>query len=377
MTTRRRYALHDPELDAAVEALVATAEERFEGMEAPELVRQLIVTVLGLAREDAGTGDFKLLNSALKELRHAIRVFEPYRDRRKISMFGSARTAPDAPAWEQARRFAARMTEAGWMTITGGGGGIMEAAQTGAGRDDSFAVNIHLPFEQHSNPVIAGDPKLINFRYFFSRKVTFVKESHAIALFPGGFGTLDEGFETLTLIQTGKSELLPVVCVDEPGGSYWRDFEAYIERELQQAGMITRADLSFFKVTDNVEDAAAEVLGFYRNYHSSRYVGNRLVVRLCNEPTEAELALLNDEFADLLASGTIATTDPLPQEGGEVADLPRIALHFDRRSTGRLREMIDRLNGFAEAAAVQPAAAPHQIVEQPLSDEAVRRRDEL
>ena len=376
MAARRRYELRDPELDEAIEALVAKAEARFGPIEGAELVRQMMVSVLGLAREEASTGDLKLLNSALKELRHAIRVFEPYRERRKLSTFGSARTRRDDPAWEQARLFSARMAEEGWMTITGGGGGIMEAAQTGAGRDDSFGVNIQLPFEQLPNPVIKDDPKLINFRYFFSRKVTFVKESHAIALFPGGFGTLDEGFEALTLIQTGKSELLPVVCIDAPGGEYWRGFEDYLRRDLAGRGMITEADCSLFHVTDDVEDAVAEILGFYRNYHSSRYVGERLVIRLCRAPRASELELLNDEFADLLVRGRIDATEPLRQEGDEAAGLPRIALHFDRRSVGRLRELVDRLNAF-EPAAAHPAAIPHQIVEQPLTPDAERKRDEL
>jgi uncharacterized protein (TIGR00730 family) len=383
MPARRRYALHDPDLDNAIESLVATATTQFGTLQDDgdsELLRQMVVTILGLAREEATTGDLKLLNSAMKEMRHALRVFEPYRERRKISTFGSARTPKDAPAWKQAHDFSARMTEAGWMTITGGGGGIMEAAQTGAGREESFGVNIRLPFEQQPNPVIADDPKLINFRYFFARKVTFVKESHAIALFPGGFGTLDEGFETLTLIQTGKSELLPVVCIDTPGGSYWRELEAYVASELGASRMISQADHALFHVTDDVDDAVEHVLRFYRNYHSSRYVGERLVIRLCEAPSEAELALLNDEFADLLTKGAISVTEPLPQEDREAAELPRIALHFDRRSTGRLRELVDRLNGFVEAPEAreaQPAATPHQIVEQPLSPEAERRRDEL
>jgi hypothetical protein len=377
MPARRRYELHDAELDAAIEALVASAEARFGAIEGAELVRQMMVSVLGLAREEVGTGDLKLLNSALKELRHALRVFEPYRERRKIATFGSARTRRDDPAWQQARLFSARLAEEGWMTITGGGGGIMEAAQTGAGREASFGVNIQLPFEQQPNPIIKDDPKLINFRYFFSRKVTFVKESHAIALFPGGFGTLDEGFEALTLIQTGKSEMLPVVCVDAPGGSYWRDFEVYVRRELAGRGMISEADCSLFHVTDDVEHAVSEILGFYRNYHSSRYVGERLVIRLCQAPTAEELVLLNDEFGDLLTRGTIAATAPLRQEGDEAAGLPRIALHFDRRSVGRLRQLVDRLNGFAKAPERQPAAARHQIVEVPLSPDAERKRDEL
>lgn len=374
---RRRYELREPSLDEAIEALVGDAEGQFGSLEDPELVRQMLVTILGLARDGAASGDLKLINSALKELRHGFRVFEPYRGVRKVSAFGSARTRRDHPDWQQARDFCARMTASGWMTITGGGGGIMEAAQTGAGRDASFGVNIRLPFEQHANPVIDGDPKLINFRYFFSRKVTFVKESHAIALFPGGFGTQDEGFEALTLIQTGKSEMLPVVCVDAPGGSYWKDWEAYIAGALQGGGLISESDRSLFRVTDDVEVAVSEVLDFYRNYHSSRYVGDRLVMRLCQPPTAEQLASLNDEFADLLVRGRIETCEPLPQEADDAAALPRLRLHFDRRSVGRLRQLIDRVNGFVAAAPKPPDASRHEIVEVPLTPDAERARDEL
>ncbi len=376
MAARRRYELRDPGLDAAIEALVASVAERFGPVEGSEFVRQMLVSVVGLAREDVSTGDLKLLNSAIKELRHAIRVFAPYRGVRKVAAFGSARTRDDDPAWHQARDFSARMAEAGWMTITGGGGGIMEAAQRGAGRDQSFGVNIQLPFEQRVNPVIAGDPKLINFRYFFSRKVTFVKESHAIALFPGGFGTLDEGFEALTLIQTGKCEIVPVVFVDAPGDSYWRDWEEYVASHLHERGMISDADLSLFRVTDNVEDAVGEILRFYRNYHSSRYVGERLVIRLCRVPSDEQLAVLNDEFADLLEKGTIAASETLPPEV-EAVELPRIVLHFNRRSVGRLRQLINRLNGFVGDERELPEASARQIVESQLSPDAERRRDEL
>jgi uncharacterized protein (TIGR00730 family) len=377
MAERRRYELRDEALDGAIEALVEQATQRFGEIESPDLVRQMLVSVLGLAREGVRRGDLKLLNSTLKELRHALRVFEPYRGVRKVSVFGSARTREDDPNFRQAEAFGARMSAAGWMTITGGGGGIMEASQRGAGRDASFGVNIHLPFEQHPNPVIAGDPKLINFRYFFSRKVTFVKESHAIALFPGGFGTHDEGFESLTLIQTGKGEILPVVFVDAPGGSYWREWEEYVQSHLHDTGWISEADLSLFRVTDDVDEAVGEILGFYRNYHSSRYVGNKLVIRLCHAVSPQQLDALNVEFADVVAAGAIEASEPFESEADEMPDLPRISLRFDRRSVGRLRQMIDRLNGFVSEPGTLPEALVREIVEQPLSPEEERRRDEL
>ncbi len=376
MPARRRYELRHPELDAQIEALIARTEEEYGSVEGVEFVRQMLVSVLGLAREQPATGDLRLLNSALKELRHAFRVFAPYRGVRKVSVFGSARTHPDEPAWQQARVFSERMAQEGWMTITGGGGGIMEAAQRGAGRDASFGVNIQLPFEQRPNPVIADDPKLINFRYFFSRKLTFVKESHAMALFAGGFGTQDESFESLTLIQTGKSEMMPVVCLDAPGATYWRDWERYISTQLRERGLISEEDVSLFHVTDDVEDAVAEILGFYRNYHSSRYVGDRLVIRLNNAPTEEQLAILNDEVAGIVTKGAIEMTEPLKQEA-EALELPRILLRFNRRSVGRLRQLIDRLNSFATGPPDGRRAAAHEIVEVPLSEDAERRRDEL
>jgi uncharacterized protein (TIGR00730 family) len=370
---RRRYELRNAELNTKIEELIALAAATYEaGDDRTDYVRQMLVTGLGLLGDDSSTGDLKLLNSTLKELRHAFRVFAPWAHVRKVAVFGSARTAPEHPDWEQARHFAERMVESGWMVITGAGAGIMGAAQGGAGRAASFGVNIRLPFEQHANEVIAGDPKLINFRYFFSRKLAFVKNSHAIALFPGGFGTHDEGFEALTLIQTGKSEMLPVVFVDAPGGSYWRDWQEYLHSHLLGRRLISEEDLSLFKVTDSVTEAVAEVTGFYRNYHSSRYVREWLVIRVREAPSAAELAALNDEFAGVLAEGAIEVRGALPEEGGEADPFPRVLLHFDRKQMGRLRQLIDRLNALAAPEVYASDAAPHEIVAAPLPPEAER-----
>ena len=262
-----------------------------------EQIRQLVVTTLRLAQDGASTGDLKLLNNAMKELRHAFRVFSPYAGLRKVACFGSARTPPGHADWQQAHAFAEQIVENGWMVITGAGGGIMGAAQGGAGREASFGVNIRLPFEQAANQTIVGDDKLINFRYFFTRKVIFVKEAHAIVLFPGGFGTHDEGFEALTLIQTGKSEILPVVFLDAPGGSYWRDWQRYVASHLEERELISPDDMSLFKVTDDIDDAVQELLGFYRNYHSSRFVHDRLLLRVRSAPTAEQLDAINDEFS--------------------------------------------------------------------------------
>jgi uncharacterized protein (TIGR00730 family) len=370
---RRRYELRNAELNTKIEELIALAAATYEtGDDRADYVRQMLVTGLGLLGDDSSTGDLKLLNSTLKELRHAFRVFAPWAHVRKVAVFGSARTAPEHPDWEQARHFAERMVESGWMVITGAGEGIMGAAQGGAGRAASFGVNIRLPFEQHANEVIAGDPKLINFRYFFSRKLAFVKNSHAIALFPGGFGTHDEGFEALTLIQTGKSEILPVVFVDAPGGSYWRDWQEYLHSHLLGRRLISEEDLSLFKVTDSVNEAVAEVTGFYRNYHSSRYVREWLVIRVREAPSAAQLAALNDEFAGVVAEGAIEVRGALPEEGGEADPFPRVLLRFDRKQMGRLRQLIDRLNALAAPEVCASDAAPHEIVAAPLPPEAER-----
>ncbi len=363
----RRYALRDEGLNEKLEALVDEALRLFGERSDRDQVRQLVVSALRLGRE-ASPGDLKLANHSLKELRHAFRVFAPYAEVPKVSCFGSARTPPDHPDWQQAHGFAERMVAAGWMVITGAGDGIMGAAQGGAGRAASFGVNIRLPFEQDPNQVIAGDRKLINFRYFFTRKVTFVKESHGIALFPGGFGTHDEGFEALTLIQTSKSSVVPVVFIDAPGGSYWRDWHQYVKTHLHGRQLISDEDLALYKVTDDLDEAVAEMLGFYRNYHSMRYVGDQIVLRVRQAPDAAQLSALADEFDDILADGEPLVGGPLPEEKGDFPELPRVVFAFDRRRVGRLRQLIDRLNAFAlEAPAPRDAGRP-ELVARELSD---------
>jgi len=362
---RARYELRNEEMDGLVEKLVALAEERYGGGPGAEYVRQMVVTAVRLLHDGTGTADLKLVNAALKELRHSFRIFAPYEQTRKVAVFGSARTKPEHPDWKQANAFAQRICEEGWMVITGAGDGIMGAAQGGAGRERSFGVNIRLPFEQSANRHIAGDRKLINFRYFFTRKVIFVKESHAIVLFPGGFGTHDEGYEALTLVQTGKSEIVPIVFVDEPGGSYWKDWDAYVRSHLLKRGLIGAHDTALYHVTDNVDDAVYRVLNFYSNYHSSRYVKDLFVIRVRTAPDTAALEKLNRDFKDLLAKGKIAVSGPLPEENGEGPELKRVTLHFNRTDMGRLRLFIDELNHLVKEKASPPReAAPHAIVEQ-------------
>ncbi|PWT84423.1 MAG: cytochrome D ubiquinol oxidase subunit II [Proteobacteria bacterium] len=318
-----------------------------------QLVQQIKETADKLIRDAANRGDVKLLSTALKELRYAFKVFSPYKGRRKVSLFGSARLPPDHPAYLQAVEFGRRAAEAGFMVITGAASGIMEAGHVGAGRENSIGVNILLPFEQEANAIIAGDIKLMHLKYFFTRKLLFVKESDAVALFPGGFGTQDEGFEVLTLIQTGKSHLFPIVMLDEPGGDYWKEWQRYVEKALLGRGLISPEDLHLYKITDSVDEAMAEMLRFYRVYHSMRYVNGELVLRLQHPLSEETLERIRTRFADILEGGSFVQTEALPEEAGDthLAALPRLRFHFDRRSLGRLRLLIDIINADGEATA--------------------------
>ncbi len=311
-----------------------------------EFATQLKETVDKLVRDKVGRGDIKMLATALRELRYSLKVFAAYRGRRKVTVFGSARTSPEHPAYKAAEEFGRRIVDEGWMVITGAGNGIMEAGHVGAGRDNSFGINILLPFEQSANPVVHGDPKLMTLRYFFTRKLMFIKEADAVVLFPGGFGTHDEAFEALTLIQTGKSHIFPVVLVDEPGGTYWKAWLRFVDEELLGRGYISEADRSLFHVTDSVEDAVDEVTRFYRVYHSMRYVRGLLVVRLRSRLSESLLEEVNRSFADILSGGSFEQRDALPEEANEpnVAELPRLTFRFRRQAIGRLRQLIDFLN---------------------------------
>jgi hypothetical protein len=332
--------------NSSLDELIAALIEQAGGSPHAELLEEMVHSTLRLIRNQTSRGDIKILNAALRELVYAFRVFAPYRGTRKVTIFGSARIADDAPEYRQAVAFARDMSAQGWMVITGAGEGIMKAGQDGAGRDQSFGVNIRLPFEQSANEFIQNDAKLITFRYFFTRKLVFIKETDAIALFPGGFGTMDEAFETLTLLQTGKSALLPLVCVDREGGDYWHTWDAYLRGTLLSRGLIAAEDLSLYRVADRLDDATSEILTFYRNYHSSRYVGNRLVFRLHHAPTPEAIYRLESEFGDILAEGGFSVGPALPEEAEEVslADLPRLTFVFNRRSFGRLRQLIDALN---------------------------------
>jgi uncharacterized protein (TIGR00730 family) len=339
--TETRRLSSNTERTRAIEDFVA----RFAECEDRELLQDMLVTVCRLASDRTGRGELKILSKALAELRYAFRVFAPYSHVRKVSMFGSARTPMDHPDYIQADQFARRMREEHWMVITGAGDGIMRAGHVGAGRENSFGVAIRLPFEQLTNTIIAKDAKLINFKYFFTRKLIFLKEASAVALFPGGFGTQDEGFEALTLVQTGKNQPIPVVMVEGPGGTYWPRWRDYVNSELLNKGMISPEDMNIFRLTDDVETAVREVVQFYRVYHSSRYLRTMLVIRLNAPLSAATIEKLNDGFKHIITAGRVEQhPGPLEGEDNEYPDKPRLTLHFDRKSVGYLRLLIDEIN---------------------------------
>ncbi|MBD0315133.1 MAG: TIGR00730 family Rossman fold protein [Nitrospiraceae bacterium] len=312
------------------------------------LIKELLAGLLKLHDARLDLLDLKIVNRAIKELRHAFGVFRGYRDRPKVSIFGSARTPSDDPNYQLAHRFAEAVVQRGFMVITGGADGIMRACQEGAGRDNSFGVNIMLPFEQGPNATIADDPKLITFKYFFTRKLMFQKEANAIALFPGGFGTHDEGFEVITLAQTGKSDPMPIICLQAPGCDYWDDWAAFIHKQLLKRKLISEEDLSLFKIVDSAEAAVEDILGFYRRYHSIRFVGRQMAMRLKTSLSAEQLDEIQQRFSDLLTEGRFELKGALEEELDEpgLKDLPRLVFSFNRRSASRLRQLIDHLNAL-------------------------------
>ena len=345
----------DEAIDGAPErsgGAAPTLPERIEGARTPterRLYRSMLDTLATLLDRHTDVIDLKVVDTALAEMAEAFGVFQPLRSRLKVTIFGSARTEPDHPAYRQARALAAAMSGAGWMVVTGAGPGIMAAGMEGAGRDQSVGVNIRLPHEQGANRFIAQDPKLVEMRYFFTRKLMLLKESDGFLVLPGGFGTLDEAFELLTLLQTGKAEPAPVVLLDVPGGTYWHGWNRFLADEVEPRGLVSDDDRSFFTITDDVAVAVAELLGFYRNFRSCRWVGDLLVLRMAVGPDKAQLAELNRRFADIVVSGVIRPVDPLPPERADddVVDLPRLAFRFDKVHYGRLRQLIDAVNDLA------------------------------
>ncbi len=308
-------------------------------------ISMVLEAIVRLANADLDRLDWKILSATVGDMERAFGVFQSYHHIRKVAVFGSARTSSTAPEYQLAEDFARLMTEQGWMTITGAGGGIMAAANAGAGAAHSFGLNIQLPYEQGANQYIAGDPKSIEFKYFFTRKLFFLRESDAVVLFPGGFGTQDEALETLTLLQTGRYGPVPMILVDREGGTYWRDWDAYLRKHLAATELINQHDTSLYTITDDIQVAAAAIFGFYRVYHSSRYVGDRLVLRLNVELADRDVDFLNQEFSDIIASGKIVKTLALPEESDDpTVDLPRLVFKFDRRDFGRLHQMIGEMS---------------------------------
>ncbi len=339
---RRTGRSHPPR--EAIDALIAACG----GGHNPEVVADIVDNALQLLRDVEDRGDARIIQTAVRELRYAFRLFAPYAATRKVSIFGSARTRAQRPEYRQAVEFGRKMAEAGFMVITGAGGGIMHAGHEGAGPDKSFGANIRLPWEQSANPVIQRDKKLVTFKYFFTRKLTFLRHSDAIALFPGGFGTLDEGYEALTLMQTGKGRLMPLVLIDRPGGTYWKTWDKHIKEHLLRDELISDDDLHLYQVTDSTDEAVRSITRFYRNYHSSRFVKNLFVLRLHRTPSPEAIAGLNQDFADIIAGPPLQAIPATPEEreDDDFPHLPRLAFGFDRRQYGRLRQLIDALNYF-------------------------------
>ena len=311
-----------------------------------EDVADIIESALKILKDVKDSGDVRVIRTAIRELRYAFRLFAPYEGTRKVTIFGSARTEPSDPDYQQAIEFGRKIAAAGYMVITGAGSGIMQAGHEGAGPEKSFGVNIRLPWEQSPNPVIREDKKLVSFKYFFTRKLIFIRHADAVALFPGGFGTMDEGYEVLTLMQTGKSQLMPLVLVDRPGGSFWKTWDKNLREQLLRGKLISPEDLDLYRITDNTDEAVKFITNFYRNFHSNRFVKDQIVIRLQRAPKDSALAGLNGKFKDIITGPAIHRIEPTPEEieDDDHVDLPRIAFGFNRRDYGRLRQLIDALN---------------------------------
>jgi uncharacterized protein (TIGR00730 family) len=337
--------------DPRVQDLVQDLLEASGATANRDVLRDILRTAAGLASDDADRLDLKITAAALKEMRAAFAMFEPLKGSPKVTIFGSARTRTDDPLYDQARRLAKRLADAGWFVITGAGPGIMQAGAEGAGPERAIGISIRLPFEEAPSDILAGGERVVAMKYFFTRKLMLIKESSAFVCLPGGFGTQDETFELLTLLQTGKAQPAPIVLLDVPGGTYWTHWVEYVEHDLVTKGLVSPDDHELYCVTDDVDEAVAEVQRFWHSYHSIRWVGDRLVVRLRYEPTAEEVAGLGEQFSDLLLDGTIEAAEPLP---AEVADrdeleLPRLVMRYDARRAGRLRGLIDAVNQLPSA----------------------------
>jgi uncharacterized protein (TIGR00730 family) len=344
MMTRPEKPPVDAELRRRIEELIRYKGGGFN----EENVADIIENALKLLGDVEDTGDVKVIQTALRELRYAFKLFAPYAHVRKVAIFGSARTLPSRMEYQQAVEFGRKITEAGFMVITGAGGGIMHAGHEGAGPEKSFGANIRLPWEQAANPIIREDKKLVTFKYFFTRKLIFIRHSDAIVLFPGGFGTMDEGYEALTLMQTGKSQLMPLVLIDRPGGTFWRTWDKNVREHLLRDQLISPDDLNLYQIADSTDEAVKIITRFYRNFHSTRFVKDSFVIRLKHAPSDSALEAMNEDFADIISGAPIERIEATAEEVADKdhIELPRIAFGFNRRDYGRLRQLIDVLNSL-------------------------------
>jgi len=311
--------------------------------------RSIIMETMRLLSVNHGAADLKMIANMLKEIRKGLNVFAPYKAVRKVCIFGSARTPPENPRYKQVRECARIIRENGMMVITGGGGGIMQAANEGAGETQSFGININLPMEQFPNPVVDGSPRHFYCKYFFTRKLFFLKESDAIVLAPGGFGTLDEAFETLTLLQTGRTPPIPVILLEAAGDDYWGPLVHSWMRRLVDDHLISSGDHHFLYHTDSAEAAVRHVISFYANYHSFRYVGEWVLLRILCPLSPESLDRLNAEFSDVLDKGNIEQVFHWPRgDDPEYGHLPRLRMRLNRRRMNALPEIIRRMNEIVE-----------------------------
>lgn len=332
--------------DDETEERISSLMESVGGIEQKGIVREMIITALKAGQETDYIPNLRMLNNTMKEMRHTNRIFSPYRHKKKVTIFGSARTAAEDSSYKLCVEFSRKLAEKGYMIITGGGPGIMQAGNEGAGKDNSFAVNIFLPFEQSANSVMKDTPRLITYKYFFNRKVAFVKEADAIAVFPGGFGTLDEAMEVFTLIQTGKTTPKPLILIDDETG-YWDDWFSFVKSSLLGKGFISADDFSIFTITRNADEAVAVIDEFYSNYQSHRFVDGKLVIRMIRELDDEQILLLETEFPEIMMPGTrITRCEPFPEEMDqpETLALHRILMDFDHHHYGLLIAFIRRLN---------------------------------
>jgi uncharacterized protein (TIGR00730 family) len=338
-------------VDLPVDARITKLVRDWGTQKSPALIEEMITTALKIGRDEMSVADLKLINRSVKEMRSAARIFAPFKHLRKVVVFGSARTESNSPDYKVATDFACEMVRHGFMLITGGSDGIMGAVQRGAGRAHSFALNIRLPSEQRVNEAIEADPKLITLNYFFTRKLSFVKEAHGFALFPGGFGTMDEAFEVLTLMQTGKGRIAPVVLLDQPGGKYWETWVQFLTERLLEFGFISEEDFAFFRISHTAREAAAQITQFYKIFHSARWVGERFVIRLNRSLSKTVITDLNTQFADIVRRGKIVQRPALPEEkdGLSISNLPRLIFTAFRGRFGRFRQLIDAINSSATA----------------------------